>query len=237
MNSRILVKEAKVCFGSQAVLDISRLVIGQGVRLSVMGESGCGKTTLLNILSGLESISSGEVWWDDIRLDNLNTFQRDRFRGQNVGLVLQDFYLYPGLCALDNVLLPARLGSTDQSGHRRKNIEEHARTLLDRLGLRHPQQSVDSLSRGEKQRVAIARALLNSPRVLLADEPTASLDVQNGAEVAELLISLAQEQDSTLICVTHDKTLSSRMDFCLKISKGTPIDAVFERLTKTDIAC
>jgi putative ABC transport system ATP-binding protein len=233
MNRRILVKEAVVRFGPQTVLDISRLAIGQSVRLAVMGESGSGKTTLLNILSGLENVSSGEVWWGDMRLDSLNAFQRDRFRGRNAGLVLQDFYLYPGLCVLDNVLLPTRLGAAAEG----ENLEERARALLDQLGLQRPRQSVDSLSRGEKQRVAIARALLNSPGVLLADEPTASLDAQNGAEVAELLVALARERGSTLICVTHDKALAARMDFCLELSKGTPVEAVFETSAGTDAEC
>jgi len=223
---RILVQRAELRFGSQTALNVSRLVIGQGARLAVMGESGSGKTTLLNILSGLENVSSGEVWWGAMRLDSLNAFQRDRFRGRNAGLVLQDFFLYPGLCALDNVLLPARLGAAPRGG----NLEERACALLDRLGLRHPRQSVDSLSRGEKQRVAIARALLNSPSVLLADEPTASLDTQNGAEVAELLVALTRERGSTLICVTHDKALAARMDFCLELDKGVPVEAVFEHV-------
>jgi len=231
--SNIFAKEAEVRFGSQTVLTLSCLVIGQGVRLAVMGESGSGKTTLLNILSGLENVSSGEIWWDDVRLNSLNAFQRDRFRGRNAGLVLQDFYLYPGLCALDNVLLPARLGAADRS----EDLEERARALLDRLGLQRPGQSVDSLSRGEKQRVAIARALLNSPDVLLADEPTASLDAKNGAEVAQLLVDLTREQGSTLICVTHDTALAARMDFCLTLSKGTPVEAIFDAPTETGATC
>ena len=231
--SRILAKKVEVRFGSQAILTVSRLVVGQGVRLAVTGESGSGKTTLLNILSGLENVSSGEIWWDNRRLDNLNAFQRDRFRGRNAGLVLQDFYLYPGLCALDNVLLPARLGAAARS----EDLEERARALLNRLGLQRPKQSVDSLSRGEKQRVAIARALLNSPDVLLADEPTASLDAQNGAEVAQLLLDLTQERGSTLICVTHDKTLAARMDFCLELRKGIPVGAAFETPTRMGAAC
>ncbi|MDR1461077.1 MAG: ATP-binding cassette domain-containing protein [Campylobacteraceae bacterium] len=221
--SDIFLKNVKLSFERQAVLDIPLLKIGSGVKLAVIGESGSGKSTLLNCLCALERVDSGEIYYDGVSLNSLNEFQRDAFRGKNIGLIMQDFYLYEGLSALDNVLLPTRLSfgiSTE--------LKERALFLLSSLNIKNYLQRVDTLSRGEKQRVAIARALLNDPEVIVADEPTASLDAKNSAEVSKLLLKISDETNKTFICVTHNLVLANSLQFKLELKKGKKIEAIFE---------
>ncbi|CAO3426009.1 ABC transporter ATP-binding protein [Azospirillum doebereinerae] len=200
---------------SEPVLAIDRLHLPAGGRLAVTGASGSGKSTLVNAVTGLETITHGQVRWGDTEIAGLPPGRRDAFRARNIGLVMQDFHLFPGLSAFDNVVLPIRLS-------RRLSREEadRARALLDATGIARPDQTIETLSRGQMQRVAVARALLPHPGVLVADEPTASLDRRTGAEVAELLVRLSREQGATLLVVTHDPSLVERLDRCVHLADG-----------------
>jgi len=187
------------------VLVIDRLSIAAGEQVAITGASGSGKSTFVNIITGLER-AAGRVGWDGTDLATLSESRRDRWRGANVGLVMQDFHLFAGLSALDNILLPARLAGAASAG-----LAVRAQDLLLRTGLTRPGQMVETMSRGEMQRVAVARALLRRPGVIVADEPTASLDVESGAAVGDLLLELAGQEKSTLIVVSHDTRMTDRL--------------------------
>ncbi|MDR0580141.1 MAG: ATP-binding cassette domain-containing protein [Campylobacteraceae bacterium] len=219
----IILKDVKVRFKEHLALDILALEIGNSVKLAVTGESGSGKSTLLNILCLLEEINHGKIFWNNKRVDTLTQMQKDKFRYDNVGLVMQDFYLYPGLSALQNVLLPLKFRYFKIP----KQFFDRAVYLLKRLNITQHSKNIDIFSRGEKQRIAIARALINSPKVIIADEPTASLDAQNSAEAVKLLLSLADETKSALICATHDKILIKQLTYRLELKKGGKIEACF----------
>ncbi|OYX70714.1 MAG: ABC transporter [Rhizobiales bacterium 32-66-11] len=197
-------------------LDIPALHVAAGTRLAVTGPSGAGKTTLINLIVGLTRPDSGRIAWGETDLASLGEGRRDRFRAAHVGLVMQNFHLFAGLSALDNVLLPARFWSLRLD----PALKARALALLERVGVRRPRQKVETLSRGEMQRVAVARAVLMRPDVLVADEPTASLDAEAGDAVAGLLCALAREQHATLIVVTHDARLVARMARHLTLVDG-----------------
>jgi putative ABC transport system ATP-binding protein len=219
----IILKDVKVCFKGQSALDIPNLELGHGIKLAVTGESGSGKSTLLNVLSLLEEISRGKIFWNGKRADALGQIQKDRFRYDNVGLIMQDFYLYSGLSAIQNVLLPLKFHYFKIP----KPFFDRAVYLLERLNIAEYSKNIDVLSRGEKQRVAIARALINSPKVIVADEPTASLDTQNSVRAAKLLVALADEMKSSFICATHDRALMERLTYRLELKKGEKVEASF----------
>ncbi|PTW41668.1 MULTISPECIES: ABC transporter ATP-binding protein [Rhodovulum] len=200
---------------SAPVLRIPELDIPAGSRVAVTGPSGSGKSTLVNIVTGLAPPGTGRVLWDGTDIAELPEGRRDRWRGANIGLVMQDFHLFPGLSALENVLLPARLSRVADAA-----MEARARTLLAEVGLARPGQPVETMSRGEMQRVAVARALLRAPGVIVADEPTASLDPENGAAIGALLIELAERSGATLIVVSHDSRLTARLDRVLTLAGG-----------------
>ncbi|WP_275786010.1 ABC transporter ATP-binding protein [Pararhizobium gei] len=209
---------------SAPVLDIAFLDIAAGSRIAVNGASGSGKSTLVNIITGLERCTSGRVEWGGTDIAVLSESRRDRWRAINIGLVMQDFHLFPGLSALDNVLLPARL-SRDISA----DVIERARLLLRKTGLNRPDQRIETMSRGEMQRVAVARALVRRPGVIVADEPTASLDAGSGHAVGDLLIELAEAEKSTLIVVSHDARLTARLDRRIVLDSGRVVsDTVME---------
>ncbi|MDO9415600.1 ABC transporter ATP-binding protein [Pararhizobium sp.] len=191
---------------TQPVLSIDHLHIAAGSSVAITGASGSGKTTLVNIIAGLERAGQGSIDWSGTDIARLSESRRDRWRGGNAGLVMQDFHLFPGLSALDNVLLPARL-----AGAASKPVVERAADLLQQTGLHRPQQRIETMSRGEMQRVAVARALLRKPGVLIADEPTASLDAESGHAVGDLLLDLTATDKTTLIVVSHDSRLTQRL--------------------------
>lgn len=196
---------------------IEHLQLAAGTRLGIRGASGAGKTTLLHCLAGIEPLSAGSLCWGLTGLSGLSPAELTRWRQQQLGLVFQDFHLVEGLSALDNVLLPASFSRWRASAAQR----EHARALLDRVGLNAPQRRAELLSRGERQRVAVARALLFSPPVLLADEPTASLDPDKREVIGQLLCELAQEHGATLVVVSHDADLLARMDQLAELREGS----------------
>lgn len=198
------------------VLDVPQLMIEAGDHVAVTGPSGSGKTTLINVLTGLERPQSGQVRWGDTDLATLPESERDAWRARHVGLVMQDFHLFPGLSAIENVLLPARFRAFNLPG----DVRDRAATLLGRVGLKRHDQRIETMSRGEMQRVAVARALLGKPAVVVADEPTASLDIASGAVVTDLLTELVQAEKATLIAVTHDPRLAARMARRLRLVGG-----------------
>lgn len=201
------------------VLAIDRFHLAAGARLAVTGASGSGKSTLVNAISGLERVEQGSVCWGGQDLTRLSAWQRDAFRAKHIGLVMQDFHLFPGLSAFENVVLPVRLARRLSASE-----AERARLLLDMTGIARPEQKIETLSRGEMQRVAVARALLSKPGVVVADEPTASLDRTAGEEVAELLVRLSREEGATLIVVTHDPALSDRIDRRIRLAGGVIVE-------------
>lgn len=196
-------------------LHVPALRIAAGESVAIAGPSGSGKSTLVNVLTGLERPARGVVIWGDCDIATMAEGARDRWRGANIGLVMQDFHLFPGLSALENVLLPARLARVCD-----RAMIAHARALLDCVGLKRPGQMIQTMSRGEMQRVAVARALLRRPGVIVADEPTASLDAANGAAIAGLLIGLARDSGATLIAVSHDPALIALMPRRLRLEGG-----------------
>lgn len=216
--AELVIEDLKVSFPDTpaAVLDIPRLQVASGATVAVMGPSGSGKTTLVNAITGLDRQGTGHVCWGEQDIRQFGEAERDRWRARHVGLIMQDFHLFPGLDALENVLLPARFH------HWRlpSELKTRAHTLLERVGVATGKRPVEVLSRGEKQRVAVARALLNIPAIVVADEPTASLDARNGEQIAELLAMLAAEHRITLIAITHDKRLAALMSRCLYLDKG-----------------
>jgi putative ABC transport system ATP-binding protein len=197
------------------VLQIDNLKIAAGDRIAITGASGSGKSTFVNIVTGLEATRQGKVDWSGRDIATLSETARDRWRGENVGLVMQDFHLLPGLSAMDNILLPARLARAMSA-----QSVERADFLLKKVGLSRPEQRVETMSRGEMQRVAIARALLRKPGVVVADEPTASLDPENAESVGRLLVDLARIEHTTLIVITHDRLLADRLSRRIELSNG-----------------
>ncbi|MBQ4766078.1 ATP-binding cassette domain-containing protein [Pectobacterium versatile] len=216
--AELLIQHLSVTFPdtSEAVLDIPALSIRSGERVAVMGPSGSGKTTLVNAITGMDHSGTGCVQWEKQDIWQMNEAERDRWRAQHIGLVMQDFHLFPGLSAIENVLLPA------QFHHWRipAALRLRAADLLAQVGLDTAKRPIEVLSRGEKQRVAVARALLSKPDIIVADEPTASLDAQSGEQIADLLVTLARDSRATLIAITHDARLASQMSRRIQLEKG-----------------
>lgn len=183
--------------------------IKTGSAVAIVGQSGRGKTTLLNILSGLDKPTSGEVFYNGVRMDNLREESLSDFRNQNVGFVFQHHYLLEDFTALDNILIPTRIGMKERD----EVTVKAAKGWLDTLGLKKRYHHYpDQLSGGERQRVAIARALINSPLVLFADEPTGSLDKVNSTMVENLLWELKKKFKKTFVIATHNMAIAKKCD-------------------------
>ncbi|HOX06335.1 MAG TPA: ABC transporter ATP-binding protein [Planctomycetota bacterium] len=194
-----------------AVLRDLDLELRAGETLAITGRSGSGKTTLLNLLGLLDRPTAGEIRFSGIAAGRMGEGERSAFRARTVGFVFQAYHLVAELSALENVLLAARVaeGARWIFGARRSRL--WARELLGRVGLGgRLGHRPGKLSGGEKQRVAIARALVNSPQVLLADEPTGNLDAATAREVEDLLFGLAGERRLAMLLVTHEPTLAGR---------------------------
>jgi putative ABC transport system ATP-binding protein len=195
------------------------LDVTPGEFLAVMGPSGCGKSTLLNVIAGLDAADEGTVEVAGERIDGRDEAWLARFRRRHIGIVFQFFNLLDGVSALDNIVLPGVLG-----GMRRKAAESGARELLDLLGLGDRTEQVPAvLSGGQRQRLAIARALVNSPTLLLADEPTGALDSAGGLEVLELFRRL-HDGGQTVIMVTHSAEVASGADRRVLLRDGQVVD-------------
>jgi len=182
--------------------------------MAIVGASGSGKSTLLAILAGLDTPTAGTVHLDGVDLFSLDEDERAQLRGRAVGFVFQSFQLLPSLTALENVMLPLELAN-------RSDAESEARQILARVGLaerlgHYPRH----LSGGEQQRVALARAFVVRPKLLLADEPTGSLDTESGEDVIELMFELNRSYGTTLVMVTHDEHLAERCARLVRLSGG-----------------
>jgi putative ABC transport system ATP-binding protein len=203
-------------FGQTPALRGASMALSKGEILAIMGPSGSGKSTLLHCLAGIFQPDSGEVWFDGRRLDNLGEAERTRLRRTAFGFVFQFGQLVPELTAADNVALPLLLNRS-----RRKQAYGVAASWLDRLGLGDKGgRRTGELSGGEAQRVAVARALALAPKVIFADEPTGSLDSLAGEKVMDLLVSLAREQGTTVVLVTHDARVAAYADREVMVRDG-----------------
>ena len=214
-------KEIKKSFKSPNgdTIDVLRgvnLEIARGQSISLRGESGAGKTTFLNVIAGLESPSSGEIYWDGQRVDNLSNSKQARIRAGFMGFVFQNYCLVPELNALENVELAARIaGKFDASARKR------AKVLLDSVGLSGRLRHLPSqMSGGEKQRVAIARAIINNPRIILADEPTGNLDEITGLEVMDIFLTLCSSYSTSLLLITHNPEFAARTSAQVRLAAG-----------------
>ena len=192
------------------------LEVPAGQFVAIMGASGSGKSTLLGLLAGLDAPTTGRIVIDGVDITGLNEDRLALVRGRKIGFVFQSYQLIPTLTAEENVLLPHELTGGDVSAGLAR-----ARELLKSVGLEDRMDHYPvQLSGGEQQRVALARAFMVKPPILMADEPTGNLDSVNGAHVLDLLISLNQREGTTLILVTHDRTLTARADRIVTLSDG-----------------
>lgn len=181
--------------------------------VAILGQSGSGKTTLLSLLAGLDR-GGGQIRMDEVLFSSLNEEEKTIYRGQNIGIIFQSYHLVPHLTALENVMLPLEI---QQSSDAKVRAEE----MLKRVGLEHRFDHFPTqLSGGECQRVAFARALAPKPRLLLADEPSGSLDQETGQLVMDLFFNLIREDQMTTILVTHDQNLANRCDRRLYLRHG-----------------
>ncbi|MFT4758334.1 MAG: ABC-type lipoprotein export system ATPase subunit [Paraglaciecola sp.] len=191
-------------YDSQTRLNFPDINCQTGEHWLLLGNSGCGKTTLLHLLGGLLTPKDGQVTIGETALNKLSGAKRDQFRGQNIGIIFQTSHFVRALTVGENLGLAQQLAG-------KKVDKKRIQTLLDRLNIDHKLNAkTSSLSQGEQQRVAIARALINQPKVILADEPTSALDDKNTEEVIQLLEESAREVNATLLVVTHDGRLKNR---------------------------
>ncbi len=199
--------------GGLEVLSGASLRVEHGDVVAVLGPSGSGKSTFVHLLAGLDQPDAGEVWWGGLPVHERRPQALATERARTLGLVFQNHYLLKELSLLENVMLPGRIvGELD---------EARARELLARVGLESRQGAVPGrVSGGERQRAAVARALALRPRLLLADEPTGSLDRTNARAVFDLLLELARERDTAVVMVTHDEDLVRSVDRRYRLSGG-----------------
>jgi ABC-type lipoprotein export system ATPase subunit len=192
--------------GRLPVLDVPEFHLAKGEQCVLLGRSGCGKTTLLHVIAGISAADAGRVEIDGVDITQLTEAERDRVRAGKIGYIFQTFNLLPGFSALENVLL----GMTFAQGRR---DERRARDLLGRVGLGHRlKHRPGTLSVGEQQRVAVARSLANKPKLLLADEPTASVDPKHQQNVIDLIRATCREESVALFLVTHAPEVAGQFE-------------------------
>ena len=210
------IKNITKSFGSLQVLKGIDLHINKGEIVSIVGPSGAGKTTLLQIIGTLDKPDSGSIVIDGIDVSNLSKAKLSDFRNRHLGFVFQFHQLLPEFTALENIMIPAFIAGTSQS-----EAKERAMELLKFMGLEdRASHKPNELSGGEKQRVAVARALVNKPAVILADEPSGSLDSKNKAELHQLFFDLRDMFGQTFVIVTHDESLAATTDRTIHMKDG-----------------
>ena len=207
-------------FGELQVLKGINFTVQRGEIVAIVGPSGAGKTTLLQIMGTLDKPNSGDIFYDNYNIKNLKEKELASFRNKNIGFVFQFHQLLPEFTAMENVMIPALIGNAKQS-----EAIKRAQEILVFLGLQDRMEHKPAeLSGGEKQRVAVARALVNRPSVILADEPSGSLDSQNKDELHKLFFDLRKEFNQTFVIVTHDISLAELTDRIIPMRDGRIIE-------------
>lgn len=212
----IEIKNLKKSYGELQVLKGIDLTIPEKKIITIVGASGAGKSTLLHILGTLDTPDCGEIWYDQENIATYSPNKLSAFRNNNIGFVFQFHHLLPEFTALENVCMPAWI-----KGIGKKEAEQKALNLLDRLGLSSRiMHKPSELSGGEQQRVSVARALINSPKVILADEPSGNLDMHTKNELHKLFFTLRDELNQTFVIVTHDTELAEMSDWKIALCDG-----------------
>lgn len=215
------IKNITKSFGNLQVLKDINLHINKGEVVSIVGPSGAGKTTLLQIIGTLDKPDSGTICLDGIDVNKLSTRKLSDFRNQHIGFVFQFHQLLPEFTALENIMIPAYIAGKSNSEAKQRALE-----LLEFMGLSdRANHKPAELSGGEKQRVAVARALVNKPAVILADEPSGSLDSKNKAELHQLFFDLRDKFGQTFVIVTHDEGLAAITDRTIHMKDGEILGA------------
>lgn len=198
------------------VLKLPKLTIKSGESVAFIGSSGCGKTTLFNLISGLITPTSGNVIVKDVDLTTLKEAERDLFRANHIGYIFQDFNLFPEFTVLQNITLAMSFSKR----YTKKEMNKVALEILDKVGIKDKaNQKVKTLSGGEKQRVAIARSIVNKPNIILADEPTGNLDYKNGVKIMELIKKISKEEKATLLVITHNNSQLDMFDKVVNVEE------------------
>jgi lipoprotein-releasing system ATP-binding protein len=217
MESKLLVaKDIWKQYGTVPVLKGVSLDLSKGELVSIVGPSGAGKSTLLYILSSLEKADKGQIFFQNVAIDQLNNQQLAQFRNTRIGFVFQFHHLLPEFTAIENIAIPGWIGKQDK-----KTVAKKALDLLDYLGLADKQdKKPHQLSGGEQQRIAVARALINQPAIIFADEPTGNLDSENAHAMHELFLRLKKELNQSFLIVTHNEALAALSDRTLTMKDG-----------------
>lgn len=212
----IQLSKIKKSYQQLTILHEIDLVIEKGNITSIVGSSGAGKSTLLHIMGTLLQPDSGKIVLDDQDISSFSTDQLADFRNKNIGFIFQFHHLLPEFTAIENVLIPAMIAGKLTSIHQKRAME-----LLDYLKVGHRKEHKPSeMSGGEQQRVAVARALMNSPKIILADEPSGNLDTKNAEELHQLFFNLKNEMNLTFVIVTHNEKLARMSDRIITMSDG-----------------
>jgi lipoprotein-releasing system ATP-binding protein len=216
-ESKLLVaKDIWKQYGTVPVLKGVSLDLSKGELVSIVGPSGAGKSTLLYILSSLEKADKGQIFFQNVAIDQLNNQQLAQFRNTRIGFVFQFHHLLPEFTAIENIAIPGWIGKQDK-----KTVAKKALELLDYLGLADKQdKKPHQLSGGEQQRIAVARALINQPAIIFADEPTGNLDSENAHAMHELFLRLKKELNQSFLIVTHNEALAALSDRTLTMKDG-----------------
>ena len=217
MESKLLVaKDIWKQYGTVPVLKGVSLDLSKGELVSIVGPSGAGKSTLLYILSSLEKADKGQIFFQNVAIDQLNNQQLAQFRNTRIGFVFQFHHLLHEFTAIENIAIPGWIGKQDK-----KTVAKKALELLDFLGLAEKQdKKPHQLSGGEQQRIAVARALINQPAIIFADEPTGNLDSENAHAMHELFLRLKKELNQSFLIVTHNEALAALSDRTLTMKDG-----------------